>query len=80
MTDADGTVQLEGAVTEFERDRRLKLEFEERGYKEELALSAQDNGTKLSSHAGPVAAAEHKQHSEVWERGLQKIKELAEAQ
>ena len=79
MTDDDGTVLMEGAITEFEPDRRLKIEFDKSDYTEELTLTAKGNLTLLSVHAGPVAHTEHKEHSEVWEKGLNKIKELSEA-
>ena len=78
MTDDDGTVLMEGTITEFEPNRRLKVEFENSDYTEELTLTARDNLTHLSTHAGPVPPAEYEQHSEVWEKGLNKIKELSE--
>jgi uncharacterized protein YndB with AHSA1/START domain len=79
MADDDGTVQLKGTITEFEPSQRLKVEFENIDYTEELTLTAKDNSIVLSSHAGPVSDTEYKQHSEVWEKGLIKIKELSEA-
>lgn len=79
MTDDKGTVLLEGTITLFEPNQRLKIEFESRDYNEELTVTAKGNSTVLSSHAGPVAATEYKQHSEVWEKGLNKIKALSEA-
>lgn len=79
MTDDEGTVLLEGTITEFEPNRQLKVEFENSDYTEELTLTAKGNLTLLSIHAGPVVHAEHEEHSEVWEKGLNKIKELSEA-
>ncbi|HYH55236.1 MAG TPA: SRPBCC domain-containing protein [Anseongella sp.] len=79
MTDNDGTVLLEGTITEFEPPRRLKVEFEASGYIEELSLTPEGNLTLLYVHAGPVSPAELEEHSKVWEKGLNKIKELAEA-
>lgn len=79
MTNDDGAVLLEGAITKFEPNRRLKVEFENSDYTEELNLAAKGSLTLLSIHAGPVAHAEHKIHSEVREKGLNKIKELSEA-
>lgn len=79
MTDDDGTVVLEGTITEFETNRRFKVEFENSEYTEELTLIAQGDVILLSIHAGPVAHTEHKEQSEVWEKGLNKIKELSEA-
>jgi hypothetical protein len=46
---------------------------------EELILIAQSNLIVLSTHAGPVPPIEYQQHSEVWEKGLNKIKKLSEA-
>lgn len=80
MTDDAGAVVLEGVITEFEPNQRFKIEFENGEYTEELSLSAQDDHTLLSIHAGPVAPAEHKEHSEVWDKGLKKIKALSETQ
>lgn len=79
MTDDDGTILIEGTITEFEPNRRLKIEFEHSDYTEELALSEKGNHTLLSSHAGPVDPDKHEQHVEVWEKGLNKIKVLSEA-
>lgn len=79
MTDDDGTVLMEGTISEFEPNRRLKVEFENSDYTEELTLTSKGDLTFLSAHAGPVTHAEHEQHSEVWKKGLNKIKELSEA-
>lgn len=79
MTDDKGTVILEGTITEFNPNQRLKLEFENSDYTEELTLTTKGSFTILSCHAGPVAHTDHKQHAEVWEKGLNKIKELSEA-
>jgi uncharacterized protein YndB with AHSA1/START domain len=79
MTNDNGTVLMEGTVTEFEPNRKLKVEFENSGYAEELILIAQSNLTVLSTHAGPVPPTEYQQHSEVWRKGLNKIKKLSEA-
>lgn len=70
---------MTGTITEFEPNRRLKIEFENSDYTEELTLITKGNLTFLSSSAGPVAQSEHKKHSEVWEKGLNKIKGLSEA-
>ena len=78
MTDDQGTVLMVGTITGFEPDRRLKLEFKNSGYSEELTLTAKGDITLLASHAGPVGQAEYNQHSEVWEKGLNKIKALSE--
>lgn len=79
MTDDDGTVVSQGTITEFEPNRRLKVEFQNSDYTEELSLTAKGNGTILSSYAGPVADTDRKKHSEVWDKGLRKIKELSES-
>lgn len=79
MTDNDGAVLMEGTITEFKPNRRLKIDFEHGNYTEDLTLAAQGNETWISIHAGPVAHADYQMHSEIWEKGLNKIKELAEA-
>lgn len=78
MTDNDGKLILQGTITEFNPNQNLKLEFENSEYQEELTLISKGNSTVLSCHAGPVSSADHKKHSEVWEKGLNKMKELAE--
>jgi uncharacterized protein YndB with AHSA1/START domain len=79
MADNEGAVLSEGKITEFEPNRRLKIEFENNNYTEELTLTAKGNLTHLSAYAGPVARTEHKEHAEVWGKGLSKIKKLSEA-
>ena len=80
MTDDDGRIVQHGSVTVFEPYERLQLEFEEDGYTEVLGLSTRGSSTLLTSRAGPVHEDEYDAHSSVWDRGLQKIKQLSEAQ
>lgn len=79
MTDNDGNVIMKGKVTALEPYIFLKIEFENSDYFEVLRLSAKDNLTLLTAKAGPLAETEYDQHSVVWDKGLQKIKELSEA-
>ena len=79
MTDDNGAVVMKGTITEFEPNRRLKVEFENSEYTETLTLTNKGNFTLLSTDAGPVPPAEHQQHSEIWKKGLNRIKELSEA-
>lgn len=78
MTDDNGDAVFEGAIVEFEPNQLLKLEFENGGYVEELTLTSRDQITTLSIHAGPVTPADRPRHSEVWDKGLRKIKNLSE--
>ena len=80
MTDDDGTVFQTGKVTEFSPNERLEINFEDGAYLEVLQLSAKGGKTLLKSEARPVPETEYDEHAAVWDRGLRKIKELAEAQ
>lgn len=78
MTDDSNDAVFEGAIVEFEPNRLLKLEFENGDYVEELTLTPRDQITILSIQAGPVTPSDRPRHSEVWEKGLKKIKNISE--
>lgn len=79
MKDDKGKVILNGVITGFEPHEFLKAEFKNSDYSEEFRLSAKENITLLTAEAGPVREAEYEKHSSVWDKGLQKIKELSES-
>jgi len=80
MTDDVGNVIQKGIITIFEPYKLLKIDFEETEYSETLRISDEDKFTLLSARAGPFKETEFKEHSAVWEKGLQKIKGLSESQ
>lgn len=80
MVDDEGNVIHKGIITGFKPMELLKIEFEKTEYSEELTLSASDKVTLLSARAGPVDETTFDEHSMAWNKGLQKIKELAEVQ
>ncbi len=80
MIDGKGNVIHKGIITVFKPLELLKVEFEKTEYSEELALSADDKVTLLSARAGPVEETGFDEHSAAWDKGLLKIKELAEIQ
>lgn len=79
MKDDKGRVILNGVITGFEPRKFLKVEFKDSDYSEEFRLSAKGNVTLLASQAGPIGETEYEEHSLVWDKGLQKIKELSES-
>lgn len=80
MTDDDGNIIYQGTITVFNPPLFLKIEFEGTKYSETLKLSPRKKGTLLSAQAGPLEETAYEEHTLVWDKGLQKIKELAEAQ
>lgn len=79
MRDGGEKVTLQGYISVFGPESRLKLEYEKVGYHEELVLTSLGNITLLSAAAGPVEDSDRHRQEEIWSRGLQKIKEISES-
>ncbi|HYO22987.1 MAG TPA: SRPBCC family protein [Flavisolibacter sp.] len=86
--DKDGNVGTRGKVVMNEAPSKLQLLFYDDAtadaatplgtYAENYTVSTKDGETLLTIEAGPLTFAEAESFSLLWEKGLQKMKELAE--
>ena len=88
--DKDGNIGAKGIVRAIERNQMIQIEYFDEvdiedvntatgNYKETFTLSSIEGKTLLSIEAGPLTEIDAEQHGPLWEKALEKIKSLAEA-